>query len=192
MTEIFKPVLSYEKLYLVSDLGRVISLEKVIIDSNGNKYRYKEKVLSGHVTSAGYVRVCLTKDKVRKNYLVHQIVAKSFLSNLECKPHINHIDANKLNNSVKNLEWCTVQENNKHAKDNKLCAHGEGHFRSKLVSSDIAVILNMRNKLTIREIGKKFGVSGTTIFAIFSGRTWEKEVSAYWEKEFFAKARLAP
>lgn len=61
------------------------------------------------------MQVRLYKDTNSKDYKVHRLVAKAFISNIEHKPEINHIDGNKQNNRVDNLEWCTRKENEQHA-----------------------------------------------------------------------------
>lgn len=60
----------------------------------------------------GYALVCLRKsDGTQKKFRVHRLVAEAFISNPDNKPQVNHIDENKLNNNISNLEWCTAKEN---------------------------------------------------------------------------------
>lgn len=63
----------------------------------------------------GYYIVTLCKGKERKTKKIHRLVAEAFIPNVENKLQVNHIDGNKLNNNVKNLEWCTDSENMIHA-----------------------------------------------------------------------------
>lgn len=102
MKEEWKPIKGYEEVYEVSNLGLV---------------RRKKKTNSGDVGSLlrktldknGYERVCLCKNGTSKRYSLHRIVAENFLDgNGE---DVNHIDGNKSNNCVSNLEWCTHKEN---------------------------------------------------------------------------------
>jgi len=112
MTEIFKDIKGYEKLYQVSNLGNIKSLPKG--DGNGNRERLlKPEVLQYDHTS--YNRVTLSKEGNTKRFQVHQLVAQAFIPNPDNKPHVNHIDNNGLNNSVDNLEWCTAEENMAHS-----------------------------------------------------------------------------
>lgn len=104
MEEIFLDVKGYEGLYQVSNLGNVKSLVN-------NKCVEREKILKPVNIGNGYVRVMLCKNKTNKLYLVHRLVAQAFIENPTNLPCINHIDENKQNNSVENLEWCTHKYN---------------------------------------------------------------------------------
>jgi hypothetical protein len=98
---VWKPVVGYEGLYEVSDNGKVFSL--------------KNKILLKPFISVGYYSITLRKNKQSKKIKIHRLVACAFLPNTENKKQVNHIDGNKKNNHVSNLEWCTASENNKHA-----------------------------------------------------------------------------
>jgi hypothetical protein len=107
MEEIWKDIKGYEGLYKVSNLGNIKSL----------KYRHhnREEILIGGIKKTGYKQVILVKDNKVKYKLVHRIVAETFISNPNNKPQVNHIDGNKTNNNINNLEWCSQRENQKHA-----------------------------------------------------------------------------
>ena len=103
MEEIWKEIPGYEKKYKVSNLGNVYS----------NKHK---RILKPYKVRKGYLRVDLFGSKfVRKHQKVHRLVAMAFIPNPDNKPQINHIDGNPANNCVTNLEWCTNDENQKHA-----------------------------------------------------------------------------
>ena len=109
--EEWKDVKGYEGLYQVSDLGNVRSL-------NYNRTgKVKELKPS---TKNGYYFILLHKDGTRKNAYIHRLVAESFINNDDDLLVVNHIDGNKLNNSVDNLEWCTYSDNLVHAYNNEL------------------------------------------------------------------------
>lgn len=97
MKEIWKPIRGYVGKYEVSSLGRVRSLLRGI-------YLTPD-------TAKGYHRVTLFCNGKRDRRAVHLLVANAFIPNPLGKPYINHIDENKTNNSVDNLEWCTAKEN---------------------------------------------------------------------------------
>lgn len=96
--------------YQISNLGRIRNL--YLRYGQGYKYiSYKPKILKGSIFNNGYLMVSLK----RKKCLVHRLVAETFIPNPKNKPFVNHIDGNKLNNNVDNLEWCTFKENIQHA-----------------------------------------------------------------------------
>ncbi len=106
-----KPISGYEGLYMVSDTGKIISCER--FGSDGRFISEKE-IFGGHYPN-GYQFVCLRKDGINRNILVHRLVAQAFISNPNNLPVVNHIDRDKTNNRVSNLEWCTQRYNLKHA-----------------------------------------------------------------------------
>lgn len=114
MQEIWKDIKNYEGLYKVSNLGNVKSLPKKAGRSNR-----KEKILNFNKNSKGYLRVELSKDKKRKQCLVHRLVAETFIPNYNNLPQINHKDENKENNYIDNLEWCDNKYNNNYGTRNQ-------------------------------------------------------------------------
>jgi len=118
---IWKDVVGYEGLYEVSNTGLLRSLERTGIRSDGVKHRRKSMLIEPTVSYEGYARSMLSdKNSFQLNTSRHRIVAKAFIPNPENKPQVNHIDGNKLNNNVENLEWVTAKENIAHAYDNNL------------------------------------------------------------------------
>lgn len=112
MKEIWKDVNEYEGIYQVSNLGNVKSLPHIVSCGRGQTLT-KEKTLKFR-NSYGYNRVHLMKDKKEKNLYVHRLVAEAFIPNPYNLPVVNHIDENRSNNHVENLEWCTHKENVNH------------------------------------------------------------------------------
>lgn len=114
MKEIWKDIPEYEGLYQISNLGKVKSLERKVKNKNG--YRIvKEKILKNIINSKGYYIVILRKNNKNDLRLVHRLIGENFIPNPNNYPCINHIDGNKQNNNIKNLEWCTYQHNIKEA-----------------------------------------------------------------------------
>lgn len=109
MQEIWKDIKNYEGYYQVSNLGNVKSLSRKI----GNKY-YKSKMLKKS-DNRGYLQVQLWKHSNMKWSLIHRLVAEAFIPNPEHKLQVNHIDGNKSNNEVSNLEWVSRSENQLHS-----------------------------------------------------------------------------
>lgn len=108
MQEIWKDIPGYESIYQVSNFGNVKSLQ------SGNHHS-KIKILTPICADGRYLRVTLYKQKKPKYFPVHRLVAMAFIPNPENKPQVNHINGNKKDNRVENLEWCTSSENNLHA-----------------------------------------------------------------------------
>ena len=107
MKEIWKDCKGYEGKYQVSNLGRVWSIGS-------------QKYLKGSYDKDGYIQVCLTaKNGKCKKELIHRLVALAFLSNPKGLPQVNHIDENKENNCVDNLEWTSIKDNANHGTRNK-------------------------------------------------------------------------
>lgn len=111
--EIWKPVKGFEDNYQVSNLGNIRSIKS----SQGN---YRERPKKAFVGTNGYYNVNLWKDNKGTTHSLHRLVCEAFLDNPENKPTVNHIDGNKLNNEISNLEWSTYSENIIHAFDNGL------------------------------------------------------------------------
>lgn len=108
MEEIFKEIPGYDGLYEVSNKGNVRTIKRQGTD---------DRILAGSIDRTGYKRVALCKKGITKSYAVHRLVCLTFLPNPNGKRTVNHIDGNKLNNILSNLEWMTHSENHKHAYD---------------------------------------------------------------------------
>lgn len=105
--EIWKDIKGYEGKYQISNTGYVKSLD---FNHTG-----KEKILKNKVNYKGYCFVTLYKENKQYYPRIHRLVAETFIPNPDNLPQVNHIDGNKSNNSVENLEWCTNLENIRHA-----------------------------------------------------------------------------
>lgn len=114
MIEVWKDIKGYERLYSVSNYGHVRKTFK-----NG-----KNIILKPRINYKGYERVSLSKHYFRKEFCVHRLVAECFIENKHNKPQVNHIDGNKLNNIVNNLEWVTAKEN---------CIHRSMLYRNNML-----------------------------------------------------------
>lgn len=114
MKEIWKDIPNFEGLYQISNLGNVKSLKRKVKNKNG--YRIiEETILKKQMNNKGYYIINLRKNSSHTFKLVHRLVGVVFLKNKNNYPIINHIDGNKLNNNVSNLEWCTYNHNIKEA-----------------------------------------------------------------------------
>ena len=117
MEEIWKWIDGYENMYQVSNLGRVRSVDRyVYCEVSPNKLQHiYGKVLKQGTNHKGYQIVYLSKDGKQKTITVHRLVALTFIENPLNLPQVNHIDGDKTNNNVSNLEWCDNSYNQIHA-----------------------------------------------------------------------------
>lgn len=110
------PVKGYEELYEVSDTGEVRSVDRVLSVTNQKERLFKGRVLLQTMNKqVQYKQVSLWKENKGTSYYVHRLVAEAFIPNPESKPEVNHIDGNRQNNHISNLEWVTSGENSLHA-----------------------------------------------------------------------------
>lgn len=104
--------------YLITSYGRVISI-------NDNKYNLQFKQKSTNYDKDGYEKVTLAKKHKPKVFSVHRLVAQAFIPNPDNKPQVNHIDENKTNNHIYNLEWTTAKENCNHGTHNERVSNAQ-------------------------------------------------------------------
>jgi hypothetical protein len=120
MKEIWKDIPEYEGLYQISNLGRIKSLDRTV-EGIIKKYSYKSKILKAGTTTQGHLHVNLYKDKKSKSRTIHQLVAIVFLNHIPSGFNIviDHIDNDKNNNCIDNLQLITQRENLSKDKKNK-------------------------------------------------------------------------
>ncbi|MEG9208263.1 NUMOD4 domain-containing protein [Lactococcus garvieae] len=111
MNEEWRDIVGYENIYQVSNLGRVRSLHYGRI-----------RILAQAENIDGYLVVNLCVNMNKKSLRVHRLVASAFITNPQNKPQVNHIDENKKNNQIKNLEWTTEKENSNYGTRTKRAA----------------------------------------------------------------------
>lgn len=170
MKEIWKNINGYEGFYCVSNMGRVKSVKRLIRRNDGTIQKTRSHILRLHQTGNGYYQVQLSKNNKSKYLLVHRLVAEAFLSNPENKKQVNHKDGNKKNNNVDNLEWMTCSENALHAFSNNLRKVNKTY---KLTPEEMDYVkthyMFRHSEYNSNALGKKFGVSGTTIMRVIHG-----------------------
>ena len=157
----------YNGRYQVSNLGRVKSF-----------FDKEARILKANKVAEGYLRVSLRKDSMAKNHYVHRLVAKAFIPNPGNKPQVNHIDGDKTNNRVENLEWMTGEENINHAFKLGLSKipRGSKNPSSKLTPDQVREIRRIyvkgSYKFGVVALAKRFKVSQETIRDIVKGRSY--------------------
>lgn len=110
LNENYKDIKDYEDLYEVSDTGLV-------------RNKATGRILKLTRDKDGYLQVSLYKDGIRKTYRVHRLVAQAFIPNPNNYSEVNHIDENKTNNNVENVEWCSRQYNNEYSLSKPVCKY---------------------------------------------------------------------
>jgi len=173
MDEIWKDVPGYEGKYQVSNLGNIKSLAKSL--KNGKTK--EEKILSIKGTCGnGYYKITLSKNGKLKTWLVHKLVAQSFLYKPDYKVEINHKDGNKLNNKIDNLEYCTSSENKLHAFRTGLRVSpnvkGEKNPRCKMNETIVNNIRENKFNLTTKEFSILLNVTTQLIGKIKRNQLW--------------------
>ena len=126
----FYDIKGYEGYYQINRKGQVRSVDRYVISKNGS-YKVQKGCILNPANCNGYLCVHLMKRKSKqKLYNVHRLVATMFIPNPENKPTVNHIDGNKYNNCVENLEWATYSEQQIHAKLHGLANYSIEHLRA--------------------------------------------------------------
>lgn len=165
--EVWKDVPEYEGLYQASNLGKVRSIRR----SGSKGLKLSEQRLRG------YLKCWFSKDNKVKSFLVHRVIAITFLPNSENKSQINHKNGVKDDNRVENLEWCSSQDNHAHSrivlgKD----AKGGKNPNSKLTEREVVFIRKLFAKypnITRKFVADCLGVSDVTISDILSFKRWK-------------------
>jgi hypothetical protein len=161
--EIWKDINGYEGFYQVSNFGNVKSLSRLMW--NGLAFfKSKEKILKPNLTTSGYYSVQLLKDKVKKPFSIHRLVAKTFLEEIQGF-EVNHKDRNKLNNNIDNLEFTSHSDNIKHTyitgrKKAKKFINGRSLF---IIDLETGIFYNLS------EFYKQYNVTRKTLHRFMSG-----------------------
>ena len=117
--EIWKPINNYEGCYEASNKGRIRSVERLVKCKNGMRTS-PSTILKPSLGQWGYEQVTLRKEGRKETVRINRIIAQTFIPNPNKLPQVNHIDGNKINNCVENLEWCDASHNMKHCFDNHM------------------------------------------------------------------------
>lgn len=161
--EIFKDINKFENKYQISNTGKVRNKKTgLYLKPKYNKKGYQ------------YINLSISKYKSVKWY-IHRLVGFHFIPNPKNKPQINHKDGNPSNNNVENLEWCTNEENQRHAVLNNLHFQGEKHKSSKFTNESILLLPKLINiGFNPTYINKLTGVAIQNLDKIFKGKTWRQ------------------
>lgn len=175
--EVWKDIEGYEGIYQVSNLGRIKSLDRKV-RSRWGLMKQKGIVLKSRICN-GYVLICLSKNGKNKDVSVHRVIAKSWVpGRTDAKNEVNHIDGDKTNNSVDNLEWCDRRHNIQHSIRIGLRTRqdGAGGYSAILTEKEVKEIRELKkNNPTISQptLGRMFGISKSEIGYILNRAVWK-------------------
>ena len=177
MEEIWKPIPGFKGMYEASNLGRIRNVERIIIDKRGRDHPIKGCVRKLHTTpTCPYYVIVLSKGRREfHNYLVHRLIASTFLKDYTPELEINHIDGNKHNNRVDNLEMATRLENITHARKTGL-ANDVGTNNSRSVLSEALVRKGKVYRkwgLNVSGLAREYGVKPATLLLAVQGKTYK-------------------
>ena len=175
MQEEWKDIEGYKDKYMVSNSGKIKSLKRKV-EYDGGYYTLNEVIMK-QKDIRGYKNITLSKNNKSRTLQVHRLVLEHFnpVKDMD-KLQVNHIDGDKSNNSLSNLEWCTPKENTQHAI--KLGKRGDQkgikNPNSKLNPKQVKEIVEIRNSTgnSHSKISKKFNVSRKTVGNILNGKVW--------------------
>ena len=155
MVEIWKDVKNYEGVYQISNLGRAKRFYK-------NKPEKILKPVKGHL---GYMSYSFCINSKTKIYRIHRLVAIHYIDNPNNYPEVNHIDGNKENYSIENLEWCTRSQNMKHGHSLGLIFIEKANSATRIITNEKLIIIKKMRELgfTLKEISCVTDVKISTI-----------------------------
>lgn len=157
MEEIWRDIEGYEGLYQVSDLGRV-------------KRGTSGRILKGYKITGDYLGVKLCKNNIKSTQKIHRLVAQAFIPNPENKPQVNHIDEDKTNNVVSNLEWMTATENNNYGTRNERAAKTISKLKSIPIIATNIKTGEFQEFNSTKECARQLGLHTSNITAVLKGR----------------------
>jgi len=183
--EIWKGIPGYEDYYIISNLGRVKSLERICY-YNVNKTNIrnsrlkKERILTTSIDAFGYQSVNISLNAKNKILKIAKLIAIAFIPNPENHPIINHINGVKSDNRIENLEWCTHKHNVNHAIETGLLVFklGSDNANSKFSHNDILKIkkdFKENPNIIVKDYASELGVSRVTIWRILSKKTYKNQ-----------------
>lgn len=164
--ERWRPVVGYEGVYSVSSRGRIRR------DQPGPGARAGAILRPAFSRTRGYAYVALSRDGIVKTVDLHRLVARAFLGEPPEGHEVNHIDGDKSNSAVANLEYLTHGDNLGHAARSGLVANGSMLPQSKLTEQKVREIRALRGIVPTRELARRYGVTTGCINDVLALRRW--------------------
>jgi hypothetical protein len=165
----------YEGLYLVSDHGRVWSMERTVEYRPGVRGRRRGRILKAHKIPDGHLFVALSRDRVVRQPKVHQLVLLAFVGPCPPGQECRHLNGNPADNWVGNLCWGTRSENRMDAVRHGTDSAGERHGKSKLTWQAVAEIrAAYAAGVKPTPLARKYGVTLGAVIHVVKGRSWKR------------------
>jgi len=155
--DVWKDIVGFEGYYQVNSLGNIKSLDRTIRGGRYGIRKVNSRILKQTSCKNGYVKVVLRRDGKDTTCLVHRLIANAFMPNPDNLPQVNHIDGNKKNNQVLNLEWSSAKYNMKHA------------YVNGLLDSKNLVAQGRKQAVLLRKSIAQYSLSGELITTFKSG-----------------------
>lgn len=164
--EIWREIPGYEGLYSISNMARV--------RRDSSYKQYGKDLIKNHIKNFhGYYHVVLSKKAVHKTFRVHHLMAMCFMGHREKGIEVNHMDGDKSNNRLSNLEFVTRKQNIQHAMHMGLVPKGERHSNSKLTDEYVREIRKKYlSGMSIVSMSLEYGVSAKAISCVVNNKTW--------------------
>lgn len=164
--------------YFVSDIGYVFSKarEKQCGHKGSKPQKLNQRLLKGRETEKGYLSVILHNNKKKKSFRVHRLIYQSFVEAIPEGKEINHINGDKQDNRIENLEAITHGDNIRHAERNGMINHAKGELaaHAKLNENEVIWIrIKYSDGATLAALAKEYGVHTATIHRIIKRKTWK-------------------
>lgn len=185
----FVPVKNYEGLYEVNLEGVIRSVDRILKVTGQQDRLFKGRVIALTTNSqTGYLTVSLWKNNEGRTQHVHRIVAEAFIPNPLNKPEVNHIDANRVNSSATNLEWCTRNENMQHAYN--IGTMSQEHRRNLTDVELDDVLQEFFTGISLTQLASELGI-GLSRFSInMRRRSEETGLNERYEQELITQKKI--
>lgn len=174
MAEIWKTIKDYEGLYEVSTLGRVRSLARIITEHNGKSRPLRERILKSVIAGPGYPMVGLHLGTEQHTKYVHRLVLETFVGPAPKNKLARHLNSNKEDARLSNLDWSTQKENLADRLPLGTANRGDRCGTAKLTKEQVKRMRKMyaTGKYSYKDLAPKFGVWRHTVSNIVNRRTW--------------------